>query len=132
LCHRRPPPSPVGASERGHERLEPIRVGGEAGWKFLKDLDATIMVTHDQDEAMEMADRIVVMNAGAIEQAGRPAELYQRPATRFVAEFIGRMNVLQLDDASGVIPSLDGVAIRLPAGAPDRVRRPRSPSSWNG
>ena len=54
----------------------------------------TVMVTHDQQEAMELADRIVVMNAGAVEQIGRPEDLYVRPATRFVAEFIGRMNVL--------------------------------------
>jgi ABC-type Fe3+/spermidine/putrescine transport system ATPase subunit len=54
----------------------------------------TVMVTHDQQEAMELADRIVLMNAGAIEQVGRPEDLYVRPATRFAAEFIGRMNVL--------------------------------------
>jgi ABC-type Fe3+/spermidine/putrescine transport system ATPase subunit len=54
----------------------------------------TIMVTHDQHEAMEVADRIVVMNRGRIEQAGRPVDLYERPANRFVAGFIGRMNVL--------------------------------------
>jgi iron(III) transport system ATP-binding protein len=82
----------------------------------------TIMVTHDQDEAMEMADRIVVMNGGAIEQAGSAEELYQRPATRFVAEFIGRMNVLQLDDGAGATPTLAGAPIRLPAGGTDRVR----------
>jgi iron(III) transport system ATP-binding protein len=82
----------------------------------------TIMVTHDQDEAMEMADRIVVMNGGAIEQAGSAEELYQRPATRFVAEFIGRMNVLQLDDGAGVTPTLAGAPIRLLAGGSGRVR----------
>jgi iron(III) transport system ATP-binding protein len=82
----------------------------------------TIMVTHDQDEAMEMADRIVVMNGGAIEQAGSAAELYQRPATRFVAAFIGRMNVLQLDDGAGGAPALAGTPLRLPAGGPGRVR----------
>ncbi|MGH7263560.1 MAG: ABC transporter ATP-binding protein [Candidatus Rokuibacteriota bacterium] len=82
----------------------------------------TIMVTHDQDEAMEMADRIVVMNGGAIEQAGSAEELYQRPATRFVAEFIGRMNVLQLDDGSGATPTLAGAPIRLPTAGPGRVR----------
>jgi ABC-type Fe3+/spermidine/putrescine transport system ATPase subunit len=63
----------------------------------IKDLQTalhvtTIMVTHDQHEAMEMADRIVVMNAGLIEQVGCPVELYDRPVNRFVAEFIGRMN----------------------------------------
>jgi iron(III) transport system ATP-binding protein len=82
----------------------------------------TIMVTHDQDEAMEMADRIVVMNGGAIEQAGSAEELYQRPATRFVAEFIGRMNVLQLDGGSGATAALAGAPIRLPAAGPGRVR----------
>ncbi|MCK6449911.1 MAG: ATP-binding cassette domain-containing protein [Alphaproteobacteria bacterium] len=54
----------------------------------------TVMVTHDQDEAMELADRIVLMNQGVIEQIGRAEELYEQPANRFVAEFIGRMNVL--------------------------------------
>jgi iron(III) transport system ATP-binding protein len=82
----------------------------------------TVMVTHDQDEAMEMADRIVVMNGGAIEQAGSAEELYQRPATRFVAEFIGRMNVLQLDDGPGAAATLAGAPIRLPAAGRGRVR----------
>ncbi|NRG18449.1 ABC transporter ATP-binding protein [Rhizobiales bacterium] len=54
----------------------------------------TIMVTHDQDEAMEMADRIVAMNRGRIEQVGTAEELYWEPATRFVGEFIGRINML--------------------------------------
>ncbi len=52
----------------------------------------TVMVTHDQHEAMELADRIVVMNRGRIEQVGPPGELYDRPATHFVADFLGRMN----------------------------------------
>ena len=56
----------------------------------------TIMVTHDQDEAMEMADRIVVMDGGRIAQVGSAVALYDTPATRFVAEFIGRMNVVRL------------------------------------
>jgi len=55
----------------------------------------TVMVTHDQHEAMEMADRIVVMNGGVIEQVGDAAELYDRPVNRFVAEFIGRMNLVR-------------------------------------
>jgi iron(III) transport system ATP-binding protein len=55
----------------------------------------TIMVTHDQEEAIAVADRIVVMNRGAIEQVGRPEEIYARPATRFVAEFLGDTNVLE-------------------------------------
>ena len=52
----------------------------------------TIMVTHDQDEALALADRIVVMNMGVVEQVGPPDEIYNRPATRFVADFIGAMN----------------------------------------
>jgi len=52
----------------------------------------TVFVTHDQGEALVMSDRIAVMNAGRIEQVGSPSEIYERPATRFVAEFIGRMN----------------------------------------
>jgi ABC-type Fe3+/spermidine/putrescine transport system ATPase subunit len=52
----------------------------------------TVFVTHDQGEALVMSDRIAVMNAGRIEQVGRPGEIYERPASRFVAEFIGRMN----------------------------------------
>ena len=61
----------------------------------------TIMVTHDQEEALTMSDRIVVMNAGRIEQVGTPGEIYGRPATPFVADFVGRMNFLEgriLDD----------------------------------
>jgi iron(III) transport system ATP-binding protein len=54
----------------------------------------TIMVTHDQEEALTMADRIVVMNHGTIEQIGTPEEIYGRPATPFVADFVGTMNFL--------------------------------------
>ncbi len=67
----------------------------------IKDLQValrvtTVMVTHDQHEAMEMADRIVVMHAGVIEQIGRAVELYDQPVNRFVAEFIGRMNLVSI------------------------------------
>ncbi len=65
----------------------------------------TIMVTHDQEEALTMADRIVVMNQGAIEQVGTPQEVYRQPVTAFVADFVGAMNFL------------DGVFV-----APDRVQ----------
>ncbi|MBL8697448.1 MAG: ABC transporter ATP-binding protein [Alphaproteobacteria bacterium] len=59
----------------------------------LKDSGAaTLMVTHDPEEAMFMADRLVVMNAGRIEQAGRPAEVYSAPASAFVAAFFGQVN----------------------------------------
>lgn len=55
----------------------------------------TVMVTHDQEEALTMSDRIVVMSAGRIEQVGTPDEIYGRPATAFVADFIGKMNFLK-------------------------------------
>lgn len=55
----------------------------------------TIMVTHDQEEALSMADRIVVMNHGVIEQVGTPMDIYERPATPFVADFVGKVNVLR-------------------------------------
>lgn len=61
----------------------------------------TIMVTHDQEEALAMADVIVVMKDGHIEQTGTPQTLYQQPVTSFVADFIGRMNILPLDKIAG-------------------------------
>src|SRR5580704_8233617 len=66
----------------------------------------TIMVTHDQEEALTMADRIVVMNLGAIEQVGTPQEIYRRPATAFVADFVGSMNFL-----SGTLAAADRVRV---------------------
>lgn len=71
--------------------------------KLHKALGVTMVyVTHDQVEAMTMADRIVVMRGGVVEQVGRPLELYNRPANRFVAGFIGspKMNFLDLGDRS--------------------------------
>jgi putative spermidine/putrescine transport system ATP-binding protein len=59
----------------------------------------TILVTHDQAEAMALSDRIVLMNKGRIEQQGAPAAVYERPATRFVAQFLGKTNMLQVSVA---------------------------------
>src|SRR5690242_11774561 len=53
----------------------------------------TVFVTHDQDEALSVADRVAVMNRGRVEQYATPAEVYARPATPFVAEFVGTMNL---------------------------------------
>ena len=55
----------------------------------------TVMVTHDQEEALTMADRIVVMNQGVIDQVGTPEEIYGKPATAFVADFVGSMNFMK-------------------------------------
>lgn len=63
----------------------------------------TIMVTHDQEEAMSVGDRLVLMQSGVIEQVGSARDLYERPASRFVADFIGRTNFLQGEAFSGGI-----------------------------
>ncbi len=65
----------------------------------------SVFVTHDQEEALSIADRIAVMRAGVIEQVATPSELYARPATRFVATFIGSMNVIdgRVDAAGSVV-----------------------------
>jgi spermidine/putrescine transport system ATP-binding protein len=83
-------------------QLELKRIQHEVGITFIH-------VTHDQEEAMTMADSIAVMNGGHIEQLGRPEELYERPATAFVAGFLGASNLL-----SGVVEGPD--AIRLADG----------------
>jgi ABC-type sugar transport system ATPase subunit len=80
----------------------------------------TLYVTHDQVEAMTLADRIVVMNAGRVEQVGRPMELYERPVSLFVARFIGSptMNTLEarvVETASGL--ALDAAGVRIPVGS---------------
>jgi putative spermidine/putrescine transport system ATP-binding protein len=54
-----------------------------------------VFVTHDQEEALAMSDRIAVMNHGKVEQVGAPTEIYERPRTRFVADFIGEINILE-------------------------------------
>jgi putative spermidine/putrescine transport system ATP-binding protein len=75
----------------------------------------TIYVTHDQEEALAMSDRIVVMHDGVAEQIGDPFEIYNRPATRFVASFVGTLNVLTArlqDPATGRV-SVDGQEILL-------------------
>ena len=66
----------------------------------------TVFVTHDQEEALSMSDRIVVMNNGRAEQVGTPFEIYNRPATRFVANFVGTLNILDgavIDPAAGTV-----------------------------
>ena len=75
-----------------------------------------IHVTHDQEEAMTMADSIAVMNAGRIEQLGSPDELYERPATSFVARFLGASNLLEARaDGNGSVTLQDGTVLRASA-----------------
>ncbi|MCG5479162.1 ABC transporter ATP-binding protein [Sinorhizobium alkalisoli] len=77
----------------------------------------TVYVTHDQIEAMTMADRIVVMRGGKVEQIGRPLELYDRPVNTFVASFIGSpaMNLLEGRIVDGSFVTSGGVALPLPS-----------------
>jgi ABC-type Fe3+/spermidine/putrescine transport system ATPase subunit len=87
----------------------------------------TVFVTHDQHEALGLSDRVAVMHAGRIEQLGSPRDVYERPATPFVADFIGASSVLQARAVDGQTVELaDGarlsVALREPP-APGRVLR---------
>ncbi len=82
---------PLGALDlklRRQLQVELKRIQAEVGITF-------VYVTHDQEEALTMSDRIAVMHAGKVEQLGTPEELYERPATRFVADFIGSTNLLR-------------------------------------
>ncbi|MBT8435151.1 MAG: putative 2-aminoethylphosphonate ABC transporter ATP-binding protein [Gammaproteobacteria bacterium] len=82
------PLSALDAKVRGHLRHEMKTLQRRLGV-------TTVMVTHDQEEALTMADRIVVMNQGVIEQVGTPTEIYREPDTLFVADFIGAMNQVE-------------------------------------
>ena len=88
------PLSNLDANLRGEMRFEIRRLHDEFHY-------TSIYVTHDQSEAMTMADRIVVMNAGRIEQIGTPQEVYDRPNSKFVARFIGGSNVLDAKHVAG-------------------------------
>ncbi len=82
------PLSALDATVRGHLRSELRALQRRLGV-------TTIMVTHDQEEALSVADRIVVMNHGVIEQVGTPLQVYREPASPFVADFVGKVNRLQ-------------------------------------
>lgn len=77
--------------------------------RLQKKLEITfIYVTHDQEEALSMSDRIVVMNDGVLQQVGTPREIYEKPATRFVASFIGETNLFD-----GIVHKIDGDKISV-------------------
>jgi multiple sugar transport system ATP-binding protein len=109
------PLSNLDAQLRDEMRSEIKRLHQELGTTM-------IYVTHDQIEAMTLADRIVLLKDGLIEQAGTPLDLYERPATRFVAGFLGspKMNFIKADyvrDGSGsAVKFADGSALPLPGG----------------
>jgi len=113
------PLSNLDAALRGQTRVEIAKLHRELG-------ATTIYVTHDQVEAMTLADRVVVLRDGAIEQSGSPLELYDHPANQFVAQFIGtpQMNIVDTDalpalrEAAGATRAPDGfIGIR-----PENVR----------
>ena len=113
------PLSNLDAALRGQMRIELLRLHEQ--------LNATmIYVTHDQVEAMTMADKIVVLQAGRVEQVGSPLDLYHRPDNLFVAGFIGspRMNMLK---AQVVDSNQSGVTVALPSGA--RIVAPSTAAS---
>ena len=109
---------PLGALDlklRKQMQIELKRIQSEIGITF-------IFVTHDQEEAMTMSDRIAVMRQGRIEQLGAPEELYERPATEFVAGFLGVSNLLDgevasRDDRYAEVRLADGTMLRAPSSA---------------
>jgi spermidine/putrescine transport system ATP-binding protein len=111
---------PLGALDlklRKQMQVELKRIQREVGITFL-------YVTHDQEEAMTMSDRIAVMNKGQYEQLGDPESLYERPQTRFVASFLGVSNLLAgtVDgsaDSFALIKLADDTRLRVPAGLVD-------------
>jgi iron(III) transport system ATP-binding protein len=103
------PLSNLDANLRGDMRFEIRRLHDEFH-------NTSIYVTHDQMEAMTMADRIVVMNAGRIEQIGTPEDVYDRPRSRFVARFIGASNVVDARHVSGNMVEVAGVRLAIGQG----------------
>ncbi|MFJ6633020.1 ABC transporter ATP-binding protein [Streptomyces sp. NPDC091376] len=107
---------PLGALDlklRRQMQLELKRIQTEVGITFIH-------VTHDQEEAMTMADTVAVMNGGRVEQLGAPAELYENPQTTFVANFLGTSNLIEAEvaeaTATEVVVTAADAKLRLPAG----------------
>lgn len=100
------PLSALDANVRAHLRDELRALQKRVGVTAL-------MVTHDQQEALSIADRIIVMNRGRIEQAGTPTEVYERPANLFVAKFLGDMNALPVSEAQGADLRAGGLSLSL-------------------
>ena len=104
---------PLGALDlklREEMQIELKAIQQEVGITF-------IYVTHDQEEALTMSDRMAVFNAGRIEQIGAPAEVYERPATRFVAGFVGTSNLLRGEVAATIVGREGTFTIR-----PEKIR----------
>ena len=96
--------------------------------QIQRDLGITfIFVTHDQEEALTLSDRIAVFNAGRIEQLGTPRELYEQPASRFVADFVGTSNLFDLDRSTQLIGRAGEHTIR-----PEKLTLSLEPGSGEG
>ncbi|MEV7230145.1 MULTISPECIES: ABC transporter ATP-binding protein [Polymorphospora] len=108
------PLSNLDAKLREETRAEIRRIQRDAGL-------TSIYVTHDQAEAMAMSDRIAVMESGKVRQVGSPQEIYHRPATTFVARFIGRSNVLSLPVLGATDTTVD---VGLPGGGRATAKAP--------
>ena len=101
---------------REHMQLELRRIQQQLGL-------TVVYVTHDQTEAMTMSDRIAVMNGGRIEQLDMPELVYNKPRTRFVANFVGKVNfvdgaIRRTDGGLGAIETNEGVLVRAPVAQP--------------
>jgi putative spermidine/putrescine transport system ATP-binding protein len=104
---------PLGALDlklREEMQIELKAIQQEVGITF-------IYVTHDQEEALTMSDRLAVFNRGRIEQLGSPADVYERPATTFVAGFVGTSNLLRGDVAASIIGEAGTFTVR-----PEKIR----------
>lgn len=104
---------PLGALDRQlreEMQVELKKIQRDAGITF-------VFVTHDQEEAMRMSDRIVVFNSGRIEQVGTPEQVYEEPRTNFVAGFLGTANIFSVDVARKFLGATTTVSIR-----PERIR----------
>ena len=127
---------PLGALDlklRQRLQIELSQIHRDVGTTF-------VYVTHDQEEAMSMADRIAVMNDGRLEQLGTPVEVYRRPASRFVADFIGDSNFFAATVAAGVATLADGSQMPCRGGSgqasvmvrPEAIRLAGSSPSLSG
>jgi spermidine/putrescine transport system ATP-binding protein len=137
---------PLGALDvklRKQMQLELKAIQNDMGTTF-------VYVTHDQEEALLMSDRIAVMNQGVLEQIGPPREIYERPATAFVADFVGVLNAMKIrvdevHDETAIMRLDEGQRVEVPAGIgtvagahvtaavrPERVRVQPPPSGDNG
>ncbi len=104
---------------------EPLGAGHKVQYRLREEIRrlqtqlgiTTLFVTHDQEEALTISDRVVVLSQGRIEQVGPPTEIYGNPKTPFVAQFVGTMNRIESTVPSGISDAVEAGGLRLPAHA---------------